>query len=146
MAGCTGSSSLLGAWSAGYWSEKGTKAVPETFWLCWKSERDGVQRHDAEKANGGQPRRSRILLCCIARVPVPTLLPQLLAPFAKNVLTRLSVGGVGDMQAMRLAVRGMLPRNKLRDRLMKQRLLLYEVCHPASPLLTQQDVATLACS
>eukprot|EP01046_Picozoa_sp_COSAG06_P061983 COSAG06_NODE_13805_length_1217_cov_1.546512_2_plen_158_part_00 len=30
-------------------------------------------------------------------------------------------------QAMRLSVRGMLPRNKLRDRLMKQRLLLYAV-------------------
>lgn len=34
---------------------------------------------------------------------------------------------------MRLAVRGMLPRNKLRDRLMKQRLLLYEVRHPVAP-------------
>ena len=27
---------------------------------------------------------------------------------------------------MRLAVRGMLPRNKLRDRIMKQRLRLYD--------------------
>ena len=30
-------------------------------------------------------------------------------------------------EALRLAVKGMLPRNKLRDRLLKQRLLLYEV-------------------
>ena len=29
-------------------------------------------------------------------------------------------------QAMWLAVRGMLPRNKLRDRIMKQRLRLYD--------------------
>lgn len=36
-------------------------------------------------------------------------------------------------QAMRLSVRGMLPRNKLRDRLMKQRLLLYAVSSPAVP-------------
>ena len=30
-------------------------------------------------------------------------------------------------ESVRLAVKGMLPRNKLRDRLLKQRLLLYEV-------------------
>ena len=53
--------------------------------------------------------------------------------FVKKFLTRTSVGGVVYVQAMRLAVRGMLPRNKLRDRLMKQRLLLYEVCHPGLP-------------
>ncbi len=48
-------------------------------------------------------------------------------------LSCMRVGGVVEVQAMRLAVRGMLPRNKLRDRLMKQRLLLYEVRYPAMP-------------
>lgn len=32
-------------------------------------------------------------------------------------------------QAVRLAVRGMLPKNKLRDRIMAQRLFLYEGDH-----------------
>jgi hypothetical protein len=98
MAGCTGNSILLGGWTAGDRPEKRTKAVPETFWLCWQSERNGVQRLDAEKANRGPPRLSRSLALSLSRSPLslascfappcafwcPALLPHLLMSFVKK--------------------------------------------------------------
>lgn len=56
-----------------------------------------------------------------------------------HLLCLLTVAAVRH-QALRLSIRGMLPKNKLRDRIMAQRLILYEVSSHAA---TAAAAATL---